>query len=215
MLPAHFYFKYRIFRQVSRIRLLCSICFFSVLFSCGKAVTESIPQVIKYDKQLVTGLKFNLPAVLKESSGLCYTEGNLWSFGDSGNPNAIYQIDATTGAVIQAVTITNYPNIDWEDITSDSLYIYVGDFGNNFGDRKDLRISKKNDLKDTSPDLVVNAEAINFSYGDQTGFNSNENTNFECGALVGVAGSLYVFTKDRDDLKTRCYKMPTAAGAMW
>jgi hypothetical protein len=142
---------------------------------------------------------------------LCYTDGQLWSFGDSGNPNNIYKIDTSTGGVLQTVTIANYPNVDWEDITADALYIYIGDFGNNSGDRTDLKILriKKSDLMNASS---VNAEAINFSYTDQTDFTANDNSNFDCESLLVIHDSLYIFTKDAGDLKTRCYKMPAIPG---
>jgi hypothetical protein len=159
-------------------------------------------------------LKSLLPAVLKESSGLCYTDGNLWTFGDSGNPPDLYKIDTATGAVLQTVAITNYPNVDWEDITADSTFIYVGDFGNNYGDRKDLKILRirKADLATTTSNIEVTAEAINFSYNDQTDFTSNGNTNFDCEAVIIVHGYLYLFSKDRGDLKTRCYQVSAIPG---
>src|SRR4051812_45510552 len=117
------------------------LCLTIVSISCKKNTTVTTPvNTVHPDTTLITGIKATLPAVLKESSGLCYTDGQLWSFGDSGNPDAIYKIDTTTGAILQTVTIANYPNTDWEDITADALYIYIGDFGNNSGDRTDLKI---------------------------------------------------------------------------
>lgn len=159
-------------------------------------------------------LKSGLPSQLKESSGLCFTDGSLWSFGDSGNPSSIYKIDTTTGSIIQTVTIANYPNVDWEDITSDSNFIYIGDFGNNNGDRKDLKILRinKTSLMFSNAQLTVNAEAINFTYGDQTDFTSSSNTDFDCEAMVVIDRQIYLFTKDGVDLKTRCYKLPVIPG---
>ncbi|MEO6358647.1 MAG: hypothetical protein ABIU77_15255 [Ferruginibacter sp.] len=157
-----------------------------------------------------TTLIHMLPSVLKESSGLCYTDGNLWSFGDSGNPPNLYKIDTATGTVLQTVTISNYPNVDWEDITADSAFIYIGDFGNNYGDRKDLKILRirKSEIAVAASSVSLGAEAINFSYNDQTDFTPNDNTNFDCEAVIVVNDYLYLFTKDRGDLKTRCYKIP-------
>src|SRR4051794_18480646 len=42
---------------------------------------------------------------LDESSGLIYTNGELWTHNDSGNPPAIYQVNESTGAIIKTVTI--------------------------------------------------------------------------------------------------------------
>jgi hypothetical protein len=80
-----------------------------------------------------------LDARIKESSGLSYTNGNLWTIGDSGSPNAVFKISTATGANLQIVTIQNFPYVDGEDITADSKYIYEGDFGNNDGNRKNLK----------------------------------------------------------------------------
>ena len=163
---------------------------------------------------LTLGPAHVLPAQLKESSGLCYTDGALWSFGDSGNPNAIYKIDTATGAILQTVTIANYPNTDWEDITADATYLYIGDTGNNDGDRTDLKVLriKKSDLAPGTATISVTADAISFSYTDQPDLSSNSNTNFDCEAMMSVGDSLYLFTKDRGDLQTRCYKLPKSPG---
>jgi hypothetical protein len=58
----------------------------------------------------------------------------------------------------------------------------------------------------------VTAQAINYSYADQTSFTINTNTNFDCEALISVRDSLYLFTKDRGDFKTRVYKLPKTPG---
>jgi hypothetical protein len=197
------------------IRHFIIICLLIASVSCKKNTTVTTPVITVHpDTTLTTGIKATLPAVLKESSGLCYTDGQLWSFGDSGNPDNIYKVDTTTGAILQTVTIANYVNTDWEDIAADALYIYIGDFGNNSGDRTDLKILriKKSDLNNTAASFSINAEAINFSYTDQIDFASNDNSNFDCESLLAIHDSLYIFTKDAGDLKTRCYKMPAVPG---
>jgi hypothetical protein len=160
------------------------------------------------------GLKHALPLILKESSGLCYTNGKLWTFGDSGNPNEIFSIDTSTAGILQTVVVDNFPNSDWEDITADSSYIYIGDFGNNFGDRTDLKIIRidKKDITADSPIVHLNGEAINFSYTDQTDFTFSSNTNFDCESVIAIGQFLYLFTKDGIDLQTRCYKIPNLPG---
>jgi len=87
-------------------------------------------------------LKFSLISLLNESSGLCYTDGKLWSHDDSGNSAEIYSIDTSDGHLLQRIIVDNYPNTDWEEITADSLCLYVGDFGNNNGTRTDLKVLK-------------------------------------------------------------------------
>ncbi len=199
------------FRWFTLLILISLLVCFTACKKSDTAVTTPIEQI---DTPVTVTLIHMLPAVLRESSGLCYTDGALWTFGDSGNPNAIFKIDTISGAILQTVTIQNFANNDWEDITADSSYIYVGDFGNNDGIRKDLKILriKKSDINSTSSQLSINADAINFSYIDQQTFNSNSNTNFDCEAMISVDSNLYIFTKDGGDLKTRCYKLSKATG---
>ncbi len=151
--------------------------------------------------------------IITESSGLVLTDGKLWTHNDSGNPAEIYSIDTTDGHTLQTVVIDNYPNVDWEDITADSNYIYIGDHGNNSSDRTDLKVLKiaKTDIGSAAT-VHVNAQAISFRYTDQTVFGSGGTNNYDCEALISIKDSLYIFTKDRGDLKTRVYKMPKTPG---
>jgi len=164
---------------------------------------------------LATSIKVNTPRV-KENSGIEYINGSIYTFGDSGNPASIFKIDTVTGNVVQTIHVSNYGNTDWEDITDDATYLYIGDFGNNDGDRTDLKILKiaKAQFANKKDSLVnVTAEVINFSYADQTSFEGNDHTNFDCESILSFKDSLYLFTKDRGDLKTRVYRLPKTPGS--
>lgn len=158
-------------------------------------------------------LRAQLPAALTESSGLAWDNGKLWSHNDSGNPASFFSIDTNDGHIIQKVNVTNHSNIDWEDIAVDADYIYIGDFGNNNGDRTDLRILKVAKSAIIGDTANVTAQVISFSYNDQTSHASNPLNNYDCESLISVGDSLYIFTKDRGDLQTRVYKMPKAPGS--
>ncbi len=162
-----------------------------------------------YDPQLRAAFG---PGV-SESSGVVFTDGKFWTHNDSGNQPNIFSVDTSTGAILQTVFIDNYLNTDWEDITADSNYIYVGDFGNNNGTRTDLKILKiaKADIT-TSHIVHLNAQAISFSYTDQTSFTSSSGHNFDCESVISIKDSLYIFTKDRGDGATRVYKLPKVPG---
>jgi len=158
--------------------------------------------------------KGSIVANVTESSGLVFTDGMMWTHNDSGNPPNIYKVDTANGNLLQTVTITNFPNVDWEDITADSNYIYVGDFGNNNGTRTDLKILKisKTQLTSTATVITATAQAINFSYSDQTSFVSNSSTNFDCESVISIGTYLYLFTKGRGDFQTRVYKLSKIPG---
>lgn len=163
--------------------------------------------------ELKINFKVLFPLLISETSGLVLTDGKLWTHNDKGGLAAIYNIDTATGNIIQTVFIDNYSNIDWEDIAADSANIYVGDFGNNLGVRKNLRILviEKSSIPD-KPKAHVKAKVINFNYGDQKSFTGNNLNNFDCESMFALGDSLYLFSKDRGDNFTRVYKLSKTPG---
>jgi hypothetical protein len=155
--------------------------------------------------------KFELPAVVKETSGLLFFDGKIITHNDSGDDAYLYELDSLTGSFLRRITITNATHVDWEDITEDETYIYISDTGNNKGKRTDLKIYRilKADFKNSN---TVSADTISFSYEDQTNFKSSDNHNFDAEALVVSENNFLLFTKNRGDLKTNVYKIPTTIG---
>jgi len=156
----------------------------------------------------------DLPGILKETSGLVLINGQLWTINDGGNPAGIYQVDTANGRILRTILIRNTTNVDWESITQDDSSVYIGDFGNNFGNRTDLHILKiqKADLLDPSTDSIL-AGYIHFRYSDQTEFSSELNkTNFDCEAFFYHNDSLHLFSKDWSDLQTRHYVLHSDTG---
>ncbi len=161
---------------------------------------------------LTTKTNLSTP-LLDENSGIVFCNNKLWTHNDSGNDNKIFRIDSVTNTVFQTVTITNATNVDWEDITESDDYLFIGDFGNNNGNRTNLRIYKinKSDLSDTA--TVVTAQIINFSYSDQTVFTSlPNNNNYDCESMIFYNDSLHLFSKDWVDKQSRHYVLPAQAG---
>jgi len=155
-----------------------------------------------------------LPSILNETSGLLFFNGQLWTINDSGNPPEIYQLDRANGNILQTVTVSNSINTDWESITQDDSNVYIGDFGNNAGNRTDLCILKitKADLLNTTND-TVQAGYIHFIYPDQTQFKpAFNNTNFDCEAFIYFNDSLHLFSKNWSDLHTKHYILPADTG---
>lgn len=157
--------------------------------------------------------EFLLPSSLTESSGAIFFNNKLITHNDSGGENKLYELDINTEQILRIVTITNATNLDWEDITQDATSIYVGDIGNNNGNRTNLKIykiSKTDYLNSTS----VTAEIINYSYSDQTNFTSNpNNTIWDAEALVSFdENNLILFTKNWVNGITKGYVIPSIAG---
>jgi len=155
----------------------------------------------------------NLDDTVWETSGLENVNGKLYTHNDSGDSNLLYEINPSTGDVIRSITINGASNVDWEDLASDNTYLYIGDIGNNLGNRNDLKIYKilKSDLDKNN---MVNAETINFSYADQIKFNYDPYTTpYDAEALIAYNGQLYVFTKNWADYTSRVYSISTVPGS--
>lgn len=156
--------------------------------------------------------KFELPSEVSETSGLLFLDGKIITHNDSGDAANLYELDSLTGNLLRTINISNATNIDWEDITEDETYIYIGDFGNNNGNRTDLkivRIAKADYLNSDS----VTADFITFSYEDQTDFTIRTNMhNFDAEAFVVIDNSLFIFTKNWADFRTNLYKIPKTTG---
>lgn len=152
---------------------------------------------------------------LLETSGLIYFGNRFWTLNDSDNPAVLYAFDSMNGNILHRIYIGNQTNTDWEDLAQDSTHIYVGDFGNNLGNRKDLRVLviKKSDIDLTSPADTVTASEIHFSLGDQTSFNhTNQAHDFDLEAFCSFGDSLHLFSKNWVDKQTRHYVLPKIPG---
>jgi hypothetical protein len=156
----------------------------------------------------------DLTKKVRETSGLIYYDNNIWTFNDSQGRPEIYRIDSQTGNIEQTIILKNASNTDWEDIAHDEAYIYIGDFGNNRGNRKDLRIYKiSKSLIGGGKQVEIPSEVIAFSYNDQSNFViNNRSNNYDCESLISFGDSLIIFTKNWIDGLTRMYKMPKIAG---
>ncbi|MCF8302130.1 MAG: T9SS type A sorting domain-containing protein [Bacteroidales bacterium] len=155
-----------------------------------------------------------LPSTLNETSGLIYYNGGLWSHNDSGGDAAIYKFDTINGNITQTITIGNGENVDWEDIAQDENYIYVGDIGNNDGNRTDLTIYRlaKSEIP-AQGDATLEAGLITYAYSDQDDFTpSHNNNNFDCEAMMIKEELIYLFSKNWVNQKTKLYGFPKIPG---
>ncbi len=155
---------------------------------------------------------FEMDDPILESSGLIYTNDGLWTHNDSGNDPILYLLDTLSFEIKRQVVIGNVENEDWEELASDGVYFYIGDFGNNKGDRKDLKVLRvlRSDVQEKD---TVTAEIINFYYPDQLDFDlGNKNHNFDCEAFFVKGDSLHLFTKNWDNRKTKHYTLPRFPG---
>lgn len=151
------------------------------------------------------------PAAVSESSGLESAEDSLITFNDSGGETSLYLFSPLTPEIHGILKIPGIYNIDWEDIARDEDYLYIGDFGNNFGDRDTLIIYKcpvsALGQKDPIP------QKISFTYHEKGPEYSNIQWNtFDCEAMCMINDSLWLFTKNWSDKSSSVYKIPVEPG---
>ncbi len=152
----------------------------------------------------------NLSAILSETSGLILWNGSLWTHNDNLDTN-IYCLDTIDGRIIRSYALSGIENKNWEEISQDDSFIYIGDFGNNSGGRKDLRIFRidKGSLLNRNPQV----DSVKFCYSDQADYTTGSNeTDFDCEAFIVSEDSIYVFTKQWISNRTSVYSLPKEPG---
>ena len=159
------------------------------------------------------GQKALLPDEVKETSGLFLHNGRLWTHNDSGGKPILYGMDTTTFEVVQKLTLSHVKNKDWEDVCSDGEHVYVGDFGNNKGNRKDLKIYvfPLSDIP-AEGNATIAVDSICFSFSDQTDFSKRKVHDFDCEAIFATNDYLYLLSKGLESGTTRLYRLSKKPG---
>lgn len=149
---------------------------------------------------------------IQETSGLLFWNNKLWTHNDDGDTN-LYGLDKSSGEILETIALKNVVNKDWESISQDENYIYIGDFGNNVtGNRTDLqilRIEKKSLLEGNQK-----IDSIHFKYSNQLDFTALESnkTDFDGEAFIVSKDSIFIFTKKWTSQKTSVYSLAKNPG---
>lgn len=155
---------------------------------------------------------YTLSSTLAETSGLIRWDNLIWTHNDSDDIN-LYGLDSLNGNILQTQALTGTQNTDWEEISQDEDYLYIGDFGNNSnGNRTDLKILRISKTSFVSGTPVT--DTISFSYADQVNFNptGGNNTDFDCEAFMVTWDSIFLFTKQWVSRQTKLYALPKTPG---
>jgi hypothetical protein len=197
-----------------KLLLLSLLCPF---FSIGQKAAAKLPNPAKHKKMILKRKaihpyqSIDLDKKVSEASGLVFWNGQLWTHNDSGNAASLFAIDTLDGHLIKEYTLPRITNNDWEEISQDDRYFYMGDFGNNRGKRDNvviIRIEKEPLLKGQAK-----MENIVFSWPetkDRSG--KSLKVNFNCEAMVVLNDSIYLFTKEKNPKATGVYALSKEPG---
>ena len=155
--------------------------------------------------------------VIDEASGLTASNrhsGVFWTLNDSGGTPRLFAINDQR-ELLSTLMVKGATNVDWEAITSDGQgHLYIGDFGNNANQRRDLaiyRVQEPAKLAEPNAYLTTPAEVFRFRYREQRAFPDDAELNFDAEAMFympqrdGREGMLYLLTKHRSDTRTALY----------
>jgi hypothetical protein len=159
-------------------------------------------------------VKTRLSDTVSETSGLIHLNGRFFTHEDSGGEPNLYEIDTSNGSIIRVYKVKGASNIDWEDLTADDSFVYIGDFGNNAGMRKDLCIYKLRINDILNGDTQNYAQKILFNYEGQNDFSTKTyQTNYDAEAMVAIGNQLYVFSKNWGNFKSYVYPLSKLPGS--
>lgn len=147
---------------------------------------------------------------LSEISGMIKIHNQFWGLNDGGNSAKLYQFDTTSGNILDSTTFVNASNIDWEELSTNGTEIFIGDFGNNNGTRKDLKIYRFPSSELGKQKVVV--DTITFRYASQTSYQSEIFSNYDAEAMLASNDSIFILSKSKADATCRLYKLPNKSG---
>ena len=168
-----------------------------------KLYVEEEPNVKAIEINIEPEGVVKLPNHLDESSALLVHGDDFVTVNDSGGkPNLYYfSID---GAMVKTEIVPGAKNVDWESLTMVGETIYIGDFGNNLGNRKDLTVYTFGE---------ENKPSLEFEYELQDSFAiRNRSNEYDGEALFTMNNEIYVLSKDWVGLNTNLYHLEQKEG---
>ncbi|NDK57596.1 SMP-30/gluconolactonase/LRE family protein [Pontibacter fetidus] len=181
----------------------------AALCGCGPDKRTSDFERLRKNYKVTIDRVGRMEARMQESSGLARTtDSTFLTNPDGGSPSELYLFNLK-GELLQTIPLS-VPNTDWEDLAQDPKgNLYLGDFGNNANQRRDLKIYS---LNKTSLQVT---DTITFNFADQIEFPPpRSRQHYDLEAFLYHNDSLYLFTKSRAFKPiTQLYKLPVSGAA--
>ena len=151
---------------------------------------------------------------MAESSGMASEDGLLWTHNDNGNSSEIFRFDSESGKVTKVINLEEIKNRDWEEMHIDSNYLYIGDIGNNKGDRNKLRVCRydRSVLQSDSTDILIEPEKIGFFYPGRPEILIKNGHDYDAEAFLTTPERVYIFTKNWKNQECNLWSIPNQDG---
>jgi hypothetical protein len=148
---------------------------------------------------------------LSELSGLIKACQDLLGHNDGGNEDRLFRLQGNTGAVLNSSPLP-LALTDWEDLAVGPAHVFLGDFGNNAGQRDTLSIYRLA-LNEVCNGSIQSIDTLRFWYADApTGTLHADSHNLDCEAMAVYRDSLWLFSKNRMGNQVRIYGLPSLPG---
>lgn len=152
----------------------------------------------------------NLSNLNNETSGLAFFNDTILSINDSGNEPALHALRSTDGQHLQSWLIDNALNLDWEALALSQTAVFIGDIGNNAGNRSTLDIYRVDRADMLPTNASISAQKLTFKFADQPSISLPINAhNYDSEALFFWQDSLHLLSKNWQNLWTRHYVLPS------
>lgn len=195
-------------------KYLWLMVFSIALQSCASVVVE---KPLKITRENIEQTSYTaLPKELEEISGLLIDSTSFWGFNDSGGKPELYKFNPKTPNKIEkTLKLTGATNVDWESIAHSDSLVFVADFGNNNGNRKDLKIYyfPKKALSQEGEQISTAVEEIEFFFPEQTNYDKqSHNHDFDVESMFYLDGKIHLFTKEWKSQRTHHYTLDLVTG---
>ncbi|TNE72221.1 MAG: hypothetical protein EP333_07970, partial [Bacteroidetes bacterium] len=163
------------------------------VFMNGSKEVDQVQLVVKKPEQ---EKHIRLDDQLLEISGIVPFEGGYLALNDGGPDTHLYVLDSV-GRIKRKIYVST-ENIDWEALTSGDGHIYIGDVGNNFGTRVNLRVIEI-DLDQLNKDTLRSDDlnVITFKTPWTSEWIDQGKHDKDCEAMVYRSNRIHFFSKNR------------------
>ena len=186
------------YRKDLQIRAFSALFLSFLIGSCKKESKLPVPTDLALTIQKIGALD----STINECSGFFYADEQLFIINDGGGGPLLHQVNPTNLSQTEQIQLLDVSNTDWEAIVKTEEEIIIGDFGNNFGNRRNLSL-----MHFDSKTYLFKRE-ITFSFPNQFDYLPSDSHNFDCEALFVKDEQYHIFTKNRGNNKTNLYTAP-------